>query len=73
MWMDRCGVLNQQAVCDTQNGVPAYPFVQRGTVVPENNVTGLAVGNHFYLNTATSKMYFFNGTVGTEVGWNILN
>lgn len=73
MWMDRCGVLNQQAVCDTQNGVPPEPFVQRGIVAPEGVVTGHAVGNHQYFDTVAEKYYIFNGTVGENTGWVALN
>lgn len=73
MWTDRCGTLNQQAVCDTQNGVPSTPFIQRGTDAPEGVVTGYAVGNHLYFRTSTGKLYIFNGTVGTDTGWVILN
>jgi hypothetical protein len=69
MWLDPCGVLNQQAVCDTQNGVMSSPFTQRGTVAPEGAVTGYAVGTHQYFNTATGKLYIFNGTVGENTGW----
>jgi hypothetical protein len=75
--MDPCGQLNQQDVCNTANGLLTRPVVQLSTatsdVAPENNVTGLTVGQHFYFRTSTGKLYIFNGTVGTKVGWVILN
>lgn len=73
MWTDPCGVLNQQAVCSTQRGQPAQPFVQVDSEAPENVHTGFAVGLHLYWRTTTNKMYVFGGTVGTKVGWVILN
>lgn len=76
---DPCGLLNQQFVCATANGQPTMPFTQVGTtgsaldVAPENNVTGMALGLHQFWRQSTGKMYVFNGTVGTKVGWVILN
>lgn len=76
---DPCGILNQQAVCNTANGEPAEVFTQVGytgtdsDVAPETNITGLAVGLHQFWRQSTGKMYIFNGTVGTKVGWVILN
>lgn len=73
MWLDPCGTLNQQAVCNNARGLPTEPFTQVGTDAPENNVTGHAVGLHQYWKSSTNKMYIFGGTVGTKVGWVILN
>lgn len=79
MWLDPCGELNQQAVCNNARGLPTQPFTQVGytgtaqDVAPENNITGRAVGLHQFWRESTGKMYVFNGTVGTKVGWVILN
>lgn len=79
VFYDRCGTLNQQAVCQTANGQPYGPIVEVGytgtakDVAPENNITGLAIGLHSFWRQSTNKMYVFGGTVGTKVGWNILN
>lgn len=70
---DCAGVLNQQMVCNIQNGQPFEVFTQNGTGTPEGAVSGLAVGLHQFWRTDTGKMYIFNGTVGTSTGWVILN
>lgn len=75
-FQDCSGALNQQAVCYTANGQPSSPIVQVSSganPAPENNIIGLAVGQHFYWRTSTSKLYIFGGTPGTAVGWVILN
>lgn len=69
-YIDPCGLLNQQAVCNAANGQPVSPVIQVGTGSPENVVTGLAVGLHLFWRTdGGGVMYAFNGTVGTKVGW----
>lgn len=70
---DCSGVLNQQAVCHIQNGQPWQTFTQTGIATPEGAVIGLVVGLHQYWATDTSKMYVFNGVVGANTGWVILN
>lgn len=76
---DPCGLLNQQAVCNTANGQPSSPVIQVALtgsaldVAPENNIAGLAVGLHLFFRQSTAKLYIFGGTVGTKVGWTILN
>jgi hypothetical protein len=71
---DCAGHLNQQAVCQIQNGQPVQVFTQRGTGSPEGAVTGLAVGLHqFWRTDGGGKMYIFNGTVGGNTGWVALN
>lgn len=79
MYIDPCGLLNQQAVCNNAQGLPTSPFTQVGytgtpfDVDPENNITGIAIGLHQFWRQSTSKMYVFGGTPGTKVGWTILN
>lgn len=73
MWVGSCGQLNQQAHCQTLNGQPTDPITQIGTGTPEGVVAGLAVGMHQFWRTDTGKMYIFNGTVGENTGWVILN
>lgn len=79
MYIDPCGSLNQQAACNSANGQPTSPIVQVGLtgtaldVAPENNIAGLAVGQHLFFRQSTAKLYIFGGTVGTKVGWTILN
>lgn len=63
---------NQAAVCAALNGLPPTPQTTQGTVDPEGVVVGYNV-NDQYVNTATSKLYFFNGVARTKTGWNILN
>lgn len=77
--IDPCHALNQQQHCNIANGQPSEVFTQIGytgtddDVAPENNITGLALGLHQFWRESTGKMYVFNGTVGTSVGWVILN
>lgn len=74
MFVGQCGELNQQAACNAANGQPVDPVIQVGTGTPEGNVNGLAVGLHLFWRTdGGGKMYVFNGTVGTDTGWVILN
>lgn len=73
MWIDRCGLLNQQAVCNAAQGLPTGPITQVGTGSPEGVVDGVAVGLHQFWRTDTDKMYIFGGTVGENTGWVILN
>jgi len=61
----------QLAACNKAKGWPA-PAVTFDTVVPEGNITGYYPGM-LYVNTDTSKLYFFTGTAGEATGWNILN
>lgn len=60
------------AACNSAKGYPAAPAIYSGSGAPENTWIGFWPGD-LYLNTATSKLYVFNGTSGTAVGWNILN
>lgn len=69
--MDRCNPGG--SYCDILQGVPFGPTFDSGVVAPEDVVTGLGVGRHFYTNTETDKLYVFMGTVRTKVGWQILN
>lgn len=73
-FVGQCGELNQQAVCNSLNGQPTDPVTQVGTGTPEGVVNGLAVGLHqFWRTDGGGKMYIFNGTVGENTGWVILN
>lgn len=73
MWIDPCGTLNQQAVCNAAQGLPTSPFTQIGTATPEGSATGYAVGLHQFWDETNAKMYIFNGTVGENTGWVALN
>lgn len=69
-----CGQLVQQVVCAQARGEPTSPITQVGTGSPESVVTGLSVGLHqFWRTDGGGKMYVFNGTVGENTGWVILN
>lgn len=71
---DCSGELNQQAVCHALNNQLTSPEIQTGTGTPEGVVTGITVGLHLFWRTdGGGKMYVFNGTVGENTGWVILN
>lgn len=61
--------MNQQRVCNAQQGLPTEPFTQVGTGTPEGNTVGIVVGLHQFWSTDNETMYVFNGTVGENTGW----
>lgn len=73
VFTDCSGALNQQAYCNAANGQLTQVAVQVGTGSPEDVVIGITVGLHQFWDATAGKMYVFNGTVGTSVGWVALN
>lgn len=72
MFQDPCGVNASVEACNREQGLPGGFVFSSGTSAPETVVIGYRLGA-FYLKTDTSKLYVFNGTPRTKVGWVILN